>query len=272
MKKYIIFLSIICIAFSATAQNALATSSIDPEADAVAIAKMRHKMDSIRQYRPTVAVVLAGGGAKGAAHIGALEYIEELGIPVDMVLGTSMGGLMGGLYAMGYPAKTIDSILVSTNWNVMMSDNVPSSSLSYQRRKYNETFAIRPPFFYEDEEWQKRQLDEYNARVINETENPYSSADMGEESLKQGFVANLPDGYLYGYNVYNIINSLSCSALISSFSALSSSFVFISVLSFLVNCLFSPLQVNILSNPFLSMDTVLCPISAVLDYYRFISC
>lgn len=209
MKKYIIFLSIICIAFSATAQNALATSSIDPEADAVAIAKMRHKMDSIRQYRPTVAVVLAGGGAKGAAHIGALEYIEELGIPVDMVLGTSMGGLMGGLYAMGYPAKTIDSILVSTNWNVMMSDNVPSNSLSYQRRKYNETFAIRPPFFYEDEEWQKRQLDEYNARVINETENPYSSADMGEESLKQGFVANLPDGYLYGYNVYNIINSLS---------------------------------------------------------------
>ena len=70
---------------------------IDPKADSIAVVRMRQKMARIRQYRPTVALVLSGGGAKGAAHVGVIRYIEELGIPVDMVLGTSMGGLVGGL-------------------------------------------------------------------------------------------------------------------------------------------------------------------------------
>ena len=76
--------------------------SVDPKGDSLAVMQMRERMDHIRQYRPTVALVLSGGGAKGAAHIGVIRYIESLGIPVDMVLGTSMGGLIGGLYALGY--------------------------------------------------------------------------------------------------------------------------------------------------------------------------
>ena len=133
MKKILTFLTAaLMLSSTIQAQHNLASHSIDPDADAAAIARMRHKMDSIRKHRPTVALVLAGGGAKGAAHIGALEYIEELGIPIDMVLGTSMGGLVGGLVSMGYNAKTIDSILTNTNWGVMLSDQVKVGLQPYQ--------------------------------------------------------------------------------------------------------------------------------------------
>ena len=60
--------------------------------------------------RPRVAVVLCGGGAKGAAHIGALKVIEEAGIPIDIVCGTSMGALVGGLYSIGWTPQEMDSI------------------------------------------------------------------------------------------------------------------------------------------------------------------
>ena len=86
---------------SAAAQSVSELNTVDPVGDSLAINKMRAKMDAIRKYRPTVALVLSGGGAKGAAHIGAIDFIERLGIPVDMVLGTSMGGLIGSLYALG---------------------------------------------------------------------------------------------------------------------------------------------------------------------------
>ena len=68
--------------------------SVTPKKDSMAIEQMRQRMAQIRKERPTVALVLSGGGAKGAAHVGVIKRIEELGIPVDMVLGTSMGGLV----------------------------------------------------------------------------------------------------------------------------------------------------------------------------------
>ncbi|MBQ5415673.1 MAG: patatin-like phospholipase family protein, partial [Bacteroidales bacterium] len=74
---------------------------------------MRTFLNGIRrsEKRPTVALVLSGGGAKGAAHVGVLKYLEENKIPIDVVIGTSMGGLMGGLYSMGYSATELDSLL-----------------------------------------------------------------------------------------------------------------------------------------------------------------
>ena len=224
-KRIILFLTLaMLIAGSAFAQNSqsgkarakadkkavpihLASASIDSAADAAAIARMKHKMDSIRRHRPTVALVLAGGGAKGAAHVGALEYIEELGIPIDMVLGTSMGGLVGGLVAMGYSSKEIDTILTTTNWGVMLSDQVPVNKMSYMRRKYNETYFIRSPFRYESDEWERRQREDYITRKANETANPLTSSEMGQV-YTANLIANLPDGYIYGYNVNNTINSL----------------------------------------------------------------
>ena len=85
MKK--ILLSLVSIlsftALFSQNPNNLVMPSVDPVGDSLAIARVRARMDSIRQYRPTVAVVLAGGGARGMAHLGVLRYMEELGIPVD---------------------------------------------------------------------------------------------------------------------------------------------------------------------------------------------
>ena len=72
--------------------------------------------------RKKVAVVLSGGGAKGVAHIGALKVIEEAGLPIDIVAGTSMGSLVGGLYAIGYNAHSLDSIARGMDWSYVLSD------------------------------------------------------------------------------------------------------------------------------------------------------
>ena len=73
-------------------------------------------MDEAAGRDPQVALVLSGGAALGFAHIGVLKVIEELGIPVDIVVGTSMGGLAGGLYAIGYTPEEIQEIVASTDW------------------------------------------------------------------------------------------------------------------------------------------------------------
>ena len=70
----------------------------------------------ISMARPRVAVVLSGGGAKGTAHIGALKVIEEAGVPIDMIVGTSMGSIIGGLYAIGYTTEQLDSIFMAQSY------------------------------------------------------------------------------------------------------------------------------------------------------------
>ena len=72
--------------------------------------------------RKRVAVVLSGGGAKGTAHIGALKVLERAGIPIDIVTGTSMGSLVGGLYAIGYNAEALDSLVRGLDWTYLISD------------------------------------------------------------------------------------------------------------------------------------------------------
>src|SRR3982751_3676363 len=66
--------------------------------------------------RPRVGLVLAGGGAKGGAHVGVLKVLEELHVPVDCIAGTSMGALIGGGYASGIPAKELETFLLGINW------------------------------------------------------------------------------------------------------------------------------------------------------------
>ena len=68
------------------------------------------------KQRPKVALVLSGGGAKGAAHVGVLKVLEEAKVPIDMIVGTSIGGLVGGIYSMGYSAAEIDSIISNCDW------------------------------------------------------------------------------------------------------------------------------------------------------------
>ena len=72
---------------------------------------------------PKIGLVLSGGGAKGFAHVGALKVIEEAGIPVDYITGTSVGSIVGGLYAIGYDASMLERIIQSQNWQELLSNS-----------------------------------------------------------------------------------------------------------------------------------------------------
>ena len=93
-----------------------------------------------------VGVVLSGGGAKGLAHIGALKVIEEAGIRVDYVGGTSMGAIIGGLYAAGYSADELDSIFRITNFNILIQDELPRRAKTFYEKDDAEKYAISLPF------------------------------------------------------------------------------------------------------------------------------
>ena len=92
--------------------------------------------------RPKIGLVLSGGGAKGAAHIGVLEVLEENRIPVDIVTGTSMGAYVGGMYAMGLSAKEVKQRTFETNWNTGYIDRASRNDLSLRRKKQNDTYQL----------------------------------------------------------------------------------------------------------------------------------
>ena len=180
-----------------THANGLAVESTDPQQDAAIIAEMRARMDRIHreEKRPTVGLVLSGGGAKGAAHVGVLRYLQEKEIPVDAIFGTSMGGLIGGLASLGYSPDYMDSLLRSQDWGVMLTDRIDRSYYSYQRKMYKETYLLSIPFMYADRDFQTR-IDE-QVRYGSEKD----SRSFGRNS----FVNSLPSGYVYGFNVNNLI-------------------------------------------------------------------
>ncbi len=147
--------------------------SYDPAEDSLFFAAMQQRMAEIRKERPTVALVLSGGGAKGISHVGVLKYLEGRGIPVDFVAGTSIGGLVGGFYSLGYSALEIDSIVRSIDWQVMMSDNIPLEYYSYQRRSYKGRYVVDIPF---------------------------AGSDL---------IPSFPSGVKSGLNIYNLLSSVS---------------------------------------------------------------
>ena len=205
MKKLIIAVITACaFSFGAFAQI---LPSATPEADSAAFAKVRARMDSIRQYRPTVGLVLAGGGARGLAHLGVIKYLEELGIPVDIVTGTSMGGLVGGLYALGYKHDQLDSLVRDIQWPIMMSDKIPNDYISYKLRKYREKFILRVPFHYDDEDVAERFRREKLLERMTEEAGHNSSDALQDAVNKMGI--GMPDGFLYGLNVRNMLSSIS---------------------------------------------------------------
>lgn len=96
--------------------------------------------------RPKIGLVLSGGGAKGFAHIGVLKVLEQAGIKIDYIGGTSMGAVVGGLYASGYNAAQIDSIVTVTNFDNLLIDYVPRSSKSFYEKRNDELYALVLPF------------------------------------------------------------------------------------------------------------------------------
>lgn len=101
---------------------------------------------SQEQKRPKIGLVLSGGGAKGFAHIGVLKVLEEAGVKIDYIGGTSMGAVIGGLYASGYNATQIDSIFQATNFNELINDFIPRSSKNFYERRNDELYALVLPF------------------------------------------------------------------------------------------------------------------------------
>lgn len=93
-----------------------------------------------------VGLVLSGGGAKGLAHIGALKVIEEAGVRIDYIGGSSMGAIIGGLYASGYTAHQLDSIFQETNFNILIQDDIPRSAKTFYEKEDDEKYAITLPF------------------------------------------------------------------------------------------------------------------------------
>ena len=132
--------------------------------------------------RPKVGLVLSGGGAKGAAHIGVLKYIEEIGIPIDYIAGTSMGSIVGGMYALGYSSEEILSIISEVDWDRLISDQVERKKISYERKSESRSQLVTIPF---------------------------SVGTDQVELQSRSFKNSLPTGIVSGDNLINLFNSLS---------------------------------------------------------------
>ncbi len=117
-----------------------------------------------------VGLVLSGGGAKGLAHIGAIKAIEEAGIRIDYIGGSSMGAIIGGLYASGYSATELDSIFHETNFNILIQDELPRNAKTFYEKEDNEKYAVSLPF--------------------------------------DNFKLDFPSGLSKGQNIYNLISQL----------------------------------------------------------------
>ena len=103
-----------------------------------------------RSPRPRICLVLSGGGARGAAHVGVLEALEKLHIPVDCIAGTSMGAIVGGLYAAGMSPTNWSSSMNQPGVQADMANNPPRDRLSYQDKEDELKYLLRVEFGYED--------------------------------------------------------------------------------------------------------------------------
>ena len=118
----------VCRAQSVEQQENLSVKTALPEAEA---------------NRPIkVGLALSGGGARGFAHVGALKVLEEVGMPIDYIAGTSMGSIVGGLYAIGYPAAEIEQIITEVNWDDLFSDTPPRNLWSYQKKQASSKYIL----------------------------------------------------------------------------------------------------------------------------------
>ncbi len=93
----------------------------------------------------SIGLVLSGGGAKGFAHIGVLKVIDELGIKVDYITGTSMGSILGALYAIGYTPAELEDLAKSIDWNSFLMDKTPRTALSMEEKDLEKRYALSFP-------------------------------------------------------------------------------------------------------------------------------
>ncbi len=105
------------------------------------------------QTRPTVGLVLSGGGARGQAHIGVLKVLEAMRIPVDVVTGTSMGSIVGGLYSAGMRPEEIEDVILSVRWDDMFTDDSSRTERTFRRKRDDDLDFFGPRLGYRDGEF-----------------------------------------------------------------------------------------------------------------------
>ena len=158
MKKFCLFILMLAASLMLQAQN-----------------------DTIRPPRLKVGVVLGGGGAKGAAHIGVLKYIEEMGIPVDYVAGTSMGSIIGGFYAMGYTPDELTQLISSIDWSQYIGNKIERPMMTEEMRQRNSTMVLQVPFSHES---------------------------LFDRNSNSTFISQLPSAYVNNSSLINLFNDL----------------------------------------------------------------
>ena len=110
--------------------------------DTLAVGDSAEVADSLPAVRKRVGIVLAGGGAKGMAHIGVLKVLERAGIPIDLIAGTSMGSIIGGLYSIGWNAAVMDSIVRKQDWMFLLTDKEHYYSQNLFHRERQNTYLL----------------------------------------------------------------------------------------------------------------------------------
>ena len=135
----------------------------------------------IKPPRKKVGIVLGGGGAKGAAHIGVLKYIEEMGIPVDYVAGTSMGSIIGGLYALGYTPDQLQQLISDLDWSKYIGNKIDRPTLSNEMRRRNSTLIANIPFGLDN---------------------------LSDNSSNQTLISQLPSAFVNNSSLINLFNDL----------------------------------------------------------------
>ncbi|HEY3128797.1 MAG TPA: patatin-like phospholipase family protein [Acidobacteriota bacterium] len=132
--------------------------------------------------RPRVAVVLSGGGARGGAHIGVLRELESAGIPIDLIVGTSYGALIGGLYATGYSTEDLELIIRSIDWNEILSNAPRRKLLNFNNKARDnrklldfqlKNFSIKLPIGLQAGQKVQQLLDRLSAQIVLEAGNDF---------------------------------------------------------------------------------------------------
>ena len=141
--------------------------------------------------RPKVGLVLSGGGAKGMSHVGVIKYLHEIGIPVDYVVGTSMGSIVGAMYSLGYSDEQMQEIVSNVDWSYYLMDGVERQVMSYQFKQIDDRYDYSLPF------GQKEIQTKEHIRSLRK------DSDDGEilSSL-------MPSGVITGNNILTLFNNL----------------------------------------------------------------
>jgi NTE family protein len=127
--------------FAAAVSAAPVTAASAAAADTVATSATAPNLKT----RPRVCLVLSGGGARGMAHVGVLKILEQMQVPIDCIAGTSMGAVVGGLYASGMTAAEIDATIRSVDWQAAFRDSPPRRELAFRRKQDDQNFLVRLP-------------------------------------------------------------------------------------------------------------------------------